>query len=35
MKVVKKELELKPHYSTIVYTGGIRLDRIDENTLMI
>ena len=35
MKVIKKSLELKPHYSTIVYTGGIRLDRIDENTLMI
>jgi len=35
IKVVEKELELKPHYSTIVYTGGIRLDRIDENTLMI
>ena len=35
MKVVEKELELKPHYSTIVYTGGVRLDRINENTLMI
>ena len=35
MKVVEKELELKPQYSTIVYTGGIRLDRIDENTLII
>ena len=35
MKVVKKELELKPHYSTIVYTGGVRLDRINENTLLI
>ena len=34
-KVVEKSLELKPYYSTIVYTGGIRLDRIDENTLMI
>jgi len=34
-KVIEKELELKPHDSTIVYTGGIRLDRIDENTLMI
>ena len=34
-KVVGKKLELKPYYSTIVYTGGIRLDRIDENTLMI
>jgi len=34
-KVFDKSIELKPHYSTIVYTGGIRLDRIDENTLMI
>jgi len=35
MKVIKKKLELRPHYSTIVYTGGIRLDRLDENTLLI
>jgi len=35
MMVIKKSLELKPPYATIVYTGGIRLDRIDENTLMI
>ena len=35
MKVIKKKLDLKPHYSTIVYTGGIRLDRIDENTLLL
>jgi hypothetical protein len=35
MKVIKKKLELKPHYSTIVYTGGIRFDRINENTLLI
>jgi len=34
-KVIEKELKLKPHYSAIVYTGGIRLDRIDENTLLI
>ena len=33
--VVKKELELKPHYSTIEYTGGIRLDSLDENTLIL
>jgi len=25
--VLEKELELKPHYSTIVYTGGIRGDQ--------
>ena len=35
MKVIEKSLVLKPSYATIVYTGGIRLDRIDENTLMI
>ena len=34
-KVIKKSLELKPPYATIVYTGGIRLDRIDENTLLL
>jgi len=34
-KVIKKSLELKPYDATIVYTGGIRLDCIDENTLMI
>jgi len=26
-KVLEKELELKPHYSMIEYTGGIRGDR--------
>ena len=26
-KVVEKELKLKPRYSTIVYTGGIRGER--------
>jgi len=35
MKVIEKALELQPHYSTIVYTGGVRLDRIDENTLLL
>ena len=34
-KVIRKSLELKPPYSTIVYTGGIRLDRVDENTLLL
>ena len=29
-KVVEKELELKPYYSTIVYTGGIRGDKASE-----
>jgi len=34
-KVIDKELELNPKRSAIVYTGGVRLDRIDENTLLI
>jgi len=34
-KVIEKELELKPHYSALVYTGGIRGDRVDENTLIL
>ena len=34
-RVVDKALELKPHYSTIVYTGGIRGDRVDENVLIL
>jgi len=34
-KVIEKSLELKPHYSTLVYTGGIRGDRVDENTLIL
>ena len=29
-KVIDKEIELKPHYSMIEYTGGIRGDRINE-----
>jgi hypothetical protein len=29
-KVVEKEIELKPYYSTIVYTGGIRGDKIEN-----
>ena len=33
-KVVDKYLELKPKRSAIVYTGGIRLDMLDENTLL-
>jgi hypothetical protein len=33
--VVKKELELKPHYSTIEYTGGIRLDSINESVWVL
>jgi hypothetical protein len=34
-KVVEKKLEIKPFYSTIVYTGGIRGDRVDENILIL
>ena len=29
-KVIEKSLELKPHYSTLEYTGGVRGDRINE-----
>ena len=29
-KVVEKELQLKPHYSTIVYTGGVRLEKAEK-----
>jgi len=29
-KVIDKEIELKPHYSMIEYTGGVRGDRINE-----
>ena len=34
-KVIEKSLELKPYDATIVYTGGVRLDRIDENTVLL
>jgi hypothetical protein len=34
-KVVEKTVELKPHYSTLLYTGGIRGDRVDENVLIL
>ena len=34
-KVIKKELELKPYYSTILYTGGIRGDRANEYTFIL
>jgi len=35
MKVVEKEIKLKPHYSTIVYTGGIRGDKANEYTFIL
>jgi len=34
-KVVEKAVKLKPHYSTLLYTGGVRGDRVDENTLIL
>jgi hypothetical protein len=34
-KVVEKELELKPHYSMIEYTGGIRGDKANEYTFIL
>jgi len=34
-KVIEKELELKPHYSTILYTGGIRGDRANKYTFVL
>jgi len=35
MKVIEKKMELKPHYSTIVYTGGIRGDKANEYTFVL
>jgi hypothetical protein len=35
INVVKKSLQLKPHYSTILYTGGIRLDSINEDVWIL
>ena len=34
-KVIEKAIDLKPHYSTMKYTGGIRLDKVDENLLLV
>ena len=34
-KVIEKSLELKPHYSTLVYTGGIRGDKANEYTFVL
>ena len=34
-KVVEKDLELDPSYSTIKYTGGIRGDRALEKTWVL
>ena len=35
MKVIEKSLELKPYYSTILYTGGIRGDKANEYTFVL
>ena len=35
MKVIEKSLVLKPYYSTIVYTGGIRGDKANEYTFVL
>ena len=34
-KVIEKELELKPRYSALLYTGGIRGDRANEYTFIL
>jgi len=34
-KVIEKSIELKPHCSTIVYTGGIRGDKANEYTFVL
>jgi len=34
-KVIEKSLELKPSYSTLLYTGGIRGDRANEYTFIL
>jgi len=34
-KVVEKDLELRPSYATIDYTGGIRGDRAGEMTWVL
>ena len=34
-RVIEKSLELKPHYSTLLYTGGIRGDRANEYTFIL
>ena len=34
-KVFQKDMELKPRHATILYTGGIRGDRVNENVLIL
>ena len=34
-KVYQKDTELRPRYATVLYTGGIRGDRVNENALIL
>ena len=34
-KVYQKDTELRPRRATILYTGGIRGDRVNENVLIL
>ena len=34
-KVFEKDMELKPYHATILYTGGIRGDSVNENVLIL
>jgi len=34
-KVFQKDMELRPPCATILYTGGIRGDRVNENVLIL
>jgi hypothetical protein len=34
-KVFQKDMELRPRRATILYTGGIRGDRVNENVLIL
>ena len=34
-KVYQKDIELRPRRATILYTGGIRGDRVNENVLIL
>ena len=34
-KAIEKDIALRLPYSTLLYTGGIRGDRVNENTLIL
>jgi hypothetical protein len=34
-KVIEKGIKLKPHYATLLYTGGIRGDRANDMTWIL